>query len=109
MDWMIVEKSLEEELQLERTVREIKSCDDKELLTQLCVAMAQQSWHQSKLLKQAVGHIASLDASVSTSAKYKSKRECYLFLTVKCGAYLCAYDNVSIYFLKSLLSGAKKL
>ena len=74
MDWMIIEKSLEEELQLERTVREIKSCDDKELLTQLCVAMAQQSWHQSKLLKQAVGHIASLDAEISTSAKYKSKQ-----------------------------------
>jgi hypothetical protein len=74
MDWMIIEKSLEEELQLERTVREIKSCDDNELLAQLCVAMAQQSWHQSKLLKQAVRHIASLDASMSKSARYRSKQ-----------------------------------
>jgi len=66
-DWMVVTKSLEEELKLERTLREIRSCDDKELLTELCVAMAQQSWHQSKLLKQAVGHIASLDASMACS------------------------------------------
>ena len=66
-DWMIVTKTLEEELQLERTVREIQSCDDKEVLSQLCVAMAQQSWHQTKLLKQAVGHIASFDASMACS------------------------------------------
>lgn len=66
-DWMIVTKTLEEELQLERTVREIQNCDDKEVLSQLCVAMAQQSWHQTKLLKQAVGHIASFDASMACS------------------------------------------
>ena len=66
-DWMIVENSLEEELQLERTVREIKSCTDVEVLSQLCIAMARQSWHQSKLLKQAVGHIGSLDASMACS------------------------------------------
>ena len=63
-DWMIVEKSLEEELELERTIREIKSCDNQEALMGLCIAMAQQSWHQTKLLKQAVGHIASLDVSL---------------------------------------------
>ena len=66
-DWMIVTKTLEEELELERTVREIQSCDDKEVLSQLCVAMAQQSWHQTKLLKQAVGHIASFDAFMACS------------------------------------------
>ena len=64
-DWMVVTKSLEEELQLEKTVREIQTCDDIEMLSQMCVAMARQNWHQSKLLKQAVGHIASLDASMA--------------------------------------------
>ena len=63
-DWMIVEQSLEEELQLERTVREIQSCDDKDALTQLCVAMAQQNWHHSKMLRQAVNHIASMDSAL---------------------------------------------
>lgn len=61
-DWMVVNQSLEEELELERTVREIRSCDDAEVLVVMCVALARQSWHQSKLLKQAVGHIAERDA-----------------------------------------------
>jgi len=64
-DWMIVEKTLEEELQLERTVREIRNCEDTKVLSELCVAMALQGWHQQKLLSQAVGHIASFDEAIS--------------------------------------------
>ena len=30
-DWMIVHQSLEEELELERTVRDVQSCGDEEL------------------------------------------------------------------------------
>lgn len=61
-DWMIIrEKSLEEELELERTVREIRACTDTDALAKLCEAMALQSWHQTKLLKQAVEHIASIE------------------------------------------------
>lgn len=66
-DWMIVEQTLEEELGLERSVREIESCSDVEVLSQLCVALARQSWHQSKLLKQAVSHIASFDESITAA------------------------------------------
>ena len=33
-------------------------------------------------------------------AKYKSKRECFNFLTVGAKAYLSAYETVTIYFLK---------
>ena len=61
-DWMVVKPSLEEELTLERSVREIEDCDNADVLSQLCVAMARQQWHQSKLLKQAVGHIALMEA-----------------------------------------------
>ena len=64
-DWMVVKPSLEEELTLERSVRSIEDCDNVEVLSQLCVAMARQQWHQGKLLKQAVGHIALLDAVLS--------------------------------------------
>ena len=42
------------------------------------------------------------------AAKYKSKRECYTFLAVDVQAYLPAYDTITIYFLKDLVSGAKK-
>ena len=64
-DWMVVKPSLEEELTLERSVRSIEDCDNVEVLSQLCVAMARQQWHQGKLLKQAIGHIALLDAVLS--------------------------------------------
>ena len=59
---MVVKPSLEEELTLERSVREIEDCDNADVLSRLCVAMARQQWHQSKLLKQAVGHIALMEA-----------------------------------------------
>ena len=42
------------------------------------------------------------------ASKYKSKREVYNFLTVDCHAYLPPYDNLTIYFLKDLVSGTKK-
>ena len=42
------------------------------------------------------------------ASKFKSKREVYLFLTIDCKAYLPAYTNVTIYFLKDLISGTKK-
>ena len=60
-DWMVVKPSLEEELRLERNIRFIEDCENIDVLSQLCVAMARQQWHQGKLLKQAVGHIAVLE------------------------------------------------
>ena len=37
------------------------------------------------------------------AAKFKSKAEIFLFLTVDCKAYLCSADNLTIYFLKGKL------
>ena len=42
------------------------------------------------------------------AAKYKSKREIYVFLTVEAGAFLPSYDTVTIYFLKDLIGGVKQ-
>ena len=61
-DWMVVSQTLEEELEVERSVREVHNCNDEEALKMLCSALVRQSWHQGKLLKQAVGHIAERDA-----------------------------------------------
>lgn len=60
--WMIVEQTLEEELSLERSVREIEDCENIDVLSRLCVAMARQSWHQGKLLRQAVERVAELES-----------------------------------------------
>ena len=64
-DWMIVHQSLEEELELERNVRDVQNCSDEGALKTLCVSLVRANWRQAKLLKQAVGHIGKLDASIA--------------------------------------------
>jgi len=66
-DWMVVNQSLEEELELERNVRDVQGCSDESALKELCVSLVRTNWHQAKLLKQAVGHIGELDASIVAS------------------------------------------
>jgi hypothetical protein len=66
-DWMVVNQSLEEELALEQNVRDVQNCDDEDALKSLCVSLVRTNWHQAKLLKQAVGHIGELDASIACS------------------------------------------
>ena len=67
-DWMVVHQSLEEELELERSVREIQAATDEDAVKAFCVSLLRTNWHQAKLLKQAVGHIAERDAWEETSA-----------------------------------------
>ena len=62
MDWLIVEPTLEQKLNLECTCRGIMQQTDLEQMQVLCVALTKQNWHQSMILKQAVQHIAQLDA-----------------------------------------------
>ena len=66
-EWMVVHQSLEEELELERNVRDVQGCTDGDALKALCVSLVRTNWHQAKLLKQAVGHIGQLDASMTLS------------------------------------------
>ena len=47
--------------------------------------------------------------ATSFSSKFRSKREIYVFLTVDVKAYLCNCDNLTIYFLKDLVMGKRKL
>lgn len=64
-DWMVVKQTLEEELTLERQVRTVENLEDLHTLQQLCCALTRQGWHQGKLLKQAVGRIAEMDAKIA--------------------------------------------
>ena len=48
-------------------------------------------------------------SSKEFAAKYRSKREIYNFLATDVGVYLPPYDNVTIYFIKDLLFGKKKM
>ena len=42
------------------------------------------------------------------AAKFASKRECFNFLSVDCGAYLCSHETLTVYFLRELIAGTKK-
>ena len=72
---MIVTPNLEEELSIERSVREVQRCDDNQTLRSLCEALVRQSWHQGKLLSQAVDHIASLDIESGWEKRTYTKRD----------------------------------
>ncbi|WP_291812798.1 hypothetical protein, partial [Limnobacter sp.] len=62
---MVINQSLEEELEVERSVREVHACTDEEALKELCVGLVRQSWHQQKLLAQACTRIGELDAKLA--------------------------------------------
>ena len=47
-------------------------------------------------------------ASKTFSAKFRSKREVWNFLTIDVGAYLPPYENVTIYHMRDLVTGKKK-
>ena len=44
----------------------------------------------------------------SFSAKYRSKREIYTFLTVDGEVYLPPFETVTVYFCKDIVEGSKK-
>jgi hypothetical protein len=41
--------------------------------------------------------------------RFTSKRECHRFLTVECGAYLPNHQVITLYFMRDLISGKKKV
>ena len=43
------------------------------------------------------------------AAKFRSKKEVWNFLTIDCGAYLPPMENITIYHMKDLVSGKKKV
>jgi len=57
----------------------------------------------------AVGNGMAQISSKQFSSKYRSKREIFNFLACDVGIYLPPYENVTIYHLKSLMAGQKKM
>ncbi len=66
---MIVNKSIEEELALECTIREIVNSEDDIAIKELCTALVHQNWYQTKLLGQAVGRIAEMDTMTASALR----------------------------------------
>jgi hypothetical protein len=59
--WMIVEFSIEEELQIESQARTVLGCNDSKEVARLCSSLVKQNAYYQKLLRQATGHIAELE------------------------------------------------
>lgn len=59
--WMIVELSLEEQLEIEKSVRCATSSADTQSIAKLCGSLIRQNAHQARLLKQATAHIAAIE------------------------------------------------
>lgn len=66
-DWMMANQTLEEELHLEATVREISDNTDISVLADLCIMLTRQNWHQRKLLQQAVYRVMELEAGLTAA------------------------------------------
>lgn len=60
-DWMVVEFSIEEELQIESQARTVLHCGNATEVARLCSSLVKQNAYYSKLLRQATGHIAQLE------------------------------------------------
>ena len=58
---------------------------------------------------QAAIHLPSTISAAEFAARFKSKRECYRFLTVEVDCYLPPLANTTIYHMKDLISGAKNV
>jgi hypothetical protein len=73
-DWMVVNLSLEDELQLERQARAILNHDDSDEIAKLCFQLVKQTHYQQKLLSQAVGRITELETESFLAEGFEVKQ-----------------------------------
>ena len=62
--WLVVEPSLEEELELEKDSRAVLEDEDHESIAALCSALIKLSWYQQQIIKQSVERICELEAKI---------------------------------------------
>jgi len=69
--WLIVQPSLEEELTLEKDVREVLNNEDHEDIKKLCAVLLKQSFYRSRVLTQAVERIDELEKKMNKRRWFK--------------------------------------
>lgn len=60
-EWMVVNPSLQQQLELEKTVRDVTSHHDADKVRSLCASLMRQNYYHQLLIRQATGHIARLE------------------------------------------------
>ncbi len=64
-DWLVVEPTLEEELQLETDARAVLEDENHKEIALLCSTLLKQNWYQQKIIKQSIGRIGELEAMIA--------------------------------------------
>jgi len=62
---MVVEFSVEEELRIESQARTVLHCEDRAEIARLCASLVKQNAYLSQLVRQATGHIAELEMTMT--------------------------------------------
>ena len=65
---MVIQPTLQQELELEKNIRSLTGSTDATELKSLCIALLRQNSLQQQLLRQAVGHIAKVEMEALLSA-----------------------------------------
>lgn len=74
-EWMIVKLSVEEELKLERSVRDLQYEIADEKVGRLCGSLLKQVYFYQAIVKQAVHHIAILELQRDLGSRPKGFRQ----------------------------------
>lgn len=71
-EWMVINPSLQQELELEKSIRCILASDDSAKVQSLCGSLLRQNWYQQQLIRQATAHIARLEMEQFLGSASKS-------------------------------------
>ena len=107
-EWMIVEWTLEEELQIEAQSRSALSHHSADEVRQLCASLIRQYAYQNKLMQQAVGHIAKIEMEqflTSSHHQPQSPQRPFTALTYRAARYAKFLRNLPL----ALLMAAKSV
>lgn len=104
-NWMIVELTLEEELQIETQSRSAFQHHDANDVRKLCSSLIRQYAYQNKLLQQAVGHIAKIEMEQFLSgAQHKPHTTKRILSSLTNGAarYAKRFANFSLRLMRAV-------
>ncbi len=61
LDFLVIERSPEQEFMIEWDTRQILSCEDRQELASMCANLYQQNWAKDQIIKNCLGRIGELE------------------------------------------------
>lgn len=63
-EWLVIEPTLEEELELEKQAWCIKADDNHKEIAELAAQLTKQNWYQQQIIRKSIAQIAELEAKL---------------------------------------------